>query len=226
MRDDIYKIFRHENKVVVLSYDIDPLDPRGHWDQSGILWCWHRNYNKLGDPDTVKRFNTRFDKDLFDPSKHESWGAIADALYKEHKAVTVRSVFLLDHSGLRLSLSDFRDRWDSGQVGLIWYPREGLNALGYKRATKRAIEKADEVLESEIKVQDHYISGAVFGWQLYENVNLNEDRLSRLTPSESCWGYYGYDEEKAMLEAALGSSEAAKSAEELPERDARELAAA
>ena len=136
----------------------------------------------------------------------------------EHRAVLVLPVYLMDHSGLSLSVSDFRDRWDSGQLGVIWLPREGLADIGYKIASKGALAKAEDLLKSEVAVQDAYVSGSVFGWESYALVNNTKGEFL-----DSCWGYYGSREIPYMLECALGSPEAAKAAEELDERDAREL---
>lgn len=221
---DVVKAFRHQDKLVCIRVDEDPQDPRKEWDNAGIFWAWHRRYT-IGDEDEVTRHGKTFRKSDFDPSDFRNFGELADAIYAKHCAVLVLPVYLMDHSGLSLSVSDFRDRWDSGQLGVIWLPREGLADIGYKIASKGALAKAEDLLKSEVAVQDAYVSGSVFGWESYALVE-RDGEPAKGEFLDSCWGYYGISEVPYMLECALGSPEAAKSAEELDERDARELDAA
>lgn len=211
---NVVTAYTNEDRLVVISYDEMPQDPR-EWDTPTIFWAWHRRYN-IGDPDTVTRHGVTYSKP--NPEDYANWDALADMLYKEHRAVDVRKVYLMDHSGLSLSLRDFRDRWDSGQCGVIWLPRSGLADLGYKRSTKQARHKANALFESEIKVQDAYVSGAVFAWDSY-TCSKDGDTITRGEAISSCTGYFGRDEFPYMLQEAFGGERAAKRAKEIPDRD-------
>ena len=213
----VVKSFRYKDKLVLICFDEDPMDPRKEWDNAGIFWAWHRSYT-IGDEDEVTRHDQTFCKSDFDPSNFNNFGELADAIYAKHRAVLVLPVYMLDHSGLSLSVGDFRDRWDSGQLGVIWLPREGLADIGHKIASKGAIAKAEDLLKAEIAVANAYVSGDVYGWQTFELVDGTKGK--RL---DSCWGYYGSDEIPYMLECALGSAEAAKAAEELSKHDTQNL---
>jgi hypothetical protein len=214
---DIVKAFRYNDKLVCIRVDPNPRDPRKEFSNAGIFWAWHKRYS-IGDADEVTRYGKTFYKSDFDPSKFNSFRDLTNAIYGRHVPVALLPVYLKDHGDLTLSVYDFRDPWDSGQVGVIWFPREGLADLGYKRATDRACAKARELLKAEIEVQNAYISGDVYGWELYA---MRENSKTEFL--DSCWGYYGNSQIPHMLECALGSSEAASAAVELTDREIRKL---
>jgi hypothetical protein len=219
--DSIVNAFHYKDTLVFIHVDDDPQDPRVEWDNSGIFWGWHSRY-KIGDPGEVERYGKTFYKKEFDPGNYDNFGQVADAIYKEHRALTVLPVRLHDHGGLSLSISSSGDRWDSGQLGLIWMPREGLADLGYKIASKHAVAKAEKQLHAEIEVMDAYVSGRVYGWESYVCVS-HKDEYAIGPAIDATWGYYGHKEIPYMLEVALGSSAAAKAAVELGEHAARRL---
>lgn len=216
--NDIVKLFRYGNKIVVIRQDDLALDPREMFDNIGIFWAWHRRY-RMGDED-VTRKGRRFSKDEFDPSNFDSMNEIADAIYKRAQAVLVQLVYMYDHSGQSVSIVPFNDRWDSGTLGVIWFPKENLGDIGYKRCTKGAIHRAEQVLKEEIKTYDAYLRGEVYGYTVYA---VGKD--IRGPSDESCWGYYGVDAIGTMLDDALGSVGAA-SAKEITLQEAQDLRAA
>lgn len=85
--------------------DENPLNPRTDCDHLGIMLCWHRRYS-LGDShpyDTPQDFaESAAAKDMF----------------------VCLPVYLLDHSGLYVSVNDFNDSWDSGQLGFIYCTKQ------------------------------------------------------------------------------------------------------
>lgn len=217
---DPYKVFQYGDKIVEIHHDETAEDPRQNMDHCGILWMWHRRY-LLGDKDEVKRGGAHYNKTLIDPADYAGWDELEEAFHKTYRPVALKPVYLYDHSGQTISCKEFSCRWDSGQVGLIWFPRESLKEIGYKIATKKARAKAEACIIAEVELQDHYIRGDVFGWELRPLVNGVPGDVE-----ESCWGYYGASEIPYMLETALGSAAAAGAAVELSELDAEKLRAA
>ena len=65
-------------------------------------------------------------------------------------------VYLLDHSGLRMSVIDFKDPWDSGQVGFIYCTKEAIEKAGIKEYDKHSIGK---ILKAEVDSYDEYLQG-------------------------------------------------------------------
>ena len=174
--------------IKIESVDYPP-NPREDWDNLGHMVCWHRRYD-LGD------------KHNFDsPEDFQEY-------IKNNKCV-VLPLFLYDHSGITMSTRSFSCPWDSGQVGYIYLtykeirkemarPKNKNGQLNpdlktIKHITKKDIERAKALLESEVKVYDSYLRGEVFGWVISNEI---EDHI------DSCWGYYGTGEIEHMVSEA------------------------
>jgi len=131
-------------------------------------------------------------------------GVLADAILEEmrtgdlitlaEKSVKINSLYLYDHSGITISMSDFNDRWDSGQVGWIYATHEDIKKE-YGDTSPANIEKAWKVISSEVRTYDDYLRGNCFGFQLYDRKGEQVD---------SCWGFIGeFDEAKKDISGYL-----------------------
>ena len=114
-------------------------------------------------------------------------------------------VYLYDHSGLALSTTQtypFDCKWDAGQVGIIYV----LLSKAKEECPKGndIIEWAKNLLIEEIKTLNQYLSGDVWGFVIYKDVECPECGHVEEEVIESVWNYYGY---KYCLECA---QEAAK----------------
>lgn len=167
-------------RKAIIEQDTFGDSPR-EWDNLGTLAAFHRQYD-LGD-----KLEDRF---------KEMPPAEIPALLEKEGAI-VLPVYLLDHSGLRISTSDFHDSWDSGQVGFIYATKEKILAeFGEKELTDELKEKAAQILKNEIKTLDQYLSGDVYSVQIVDEGGNVLDAVS---------GFYGIDYAKQeaieMLEA-------------------------
>jgi len=158
-------------KIELVDY---PPNPREEWENLGHMVCWHRRYD-LGD------------KHNFDsPEDFQEY-------IKNNKCV-VLPLFLYDHSGITMSTRSFSCPWDSGQVGYIYLTYEEIRKeMDKLNLTKKDIERAKALLESEVKIYDSYLRGEVFGWVISNEI---EDHIN------SCWGYYGTGEIEHMVSEA------------------------
>ena len=123
--------------------DENPLNPRTDCDHLGIMLCWHRRYS-LGDShpyDTPQDFaESAAAKDMF----------------------VCLPVYLLDHSGLYVSVNDFNDSWDSGQLGLIYCTKQDAQKWFNKPdVTEDEIKKE---LTAEVEEYNDYLNGAWYGF--------------------------------------------------------------
>ena len=105
-------------------------------------------------------------------------------------------LWLYDHGGITISCGDreypYNDRWDSGLVGWIVYARQKDDGEDWR-------ERAFDRMRAEVEEYDHYLTGEVYGFTLYEN---GEE-------TDSCWGYYGGDLAKnGILDSCPGLTEA------------------
>lgn len=108
-----------------------------------------------------------------------------DLLTLAGKENIILPLYLYDHSGLSMSVSDFvghavHAEWDSGQVGWI-YATAGDIQAAYGGVSPENMERAEWCLQSEVRRYDYYLSGQCYGFRLYEN---GEE-------TESVWGFLG-----------------------------------
>lgn len=146
---------------ITLHVDIDdmPPHPRKDCDNLGTILGWHRNYN----------FSDKGDY----PTSKDFWAS------DEAKEIYVKlPVYLLDHSGLYLSTSDFHDEWDSGLLGLIYCTKEQVEKWFGYLPDEQVIK--DE-LRGEIEAYNNYLNGS---WYEFYIEGLNGEI------EDSCGGFY------------------------------------
>lgn len=164
MRDEyVYEEKKVGKYIVKVVQDSDPSNPRTEWDNMTHMICFHRRYN-LGD-------------------KHDfSVEEIQEFI--KGKDILWLPLYLYDHSGITMSTKPFSCPWDSGQVGIIYIDKaEFRKELGCKRVSKK---KAYEIMESDVKVYDQYLTGEVYGFRVEDE---DGDTV------ESCWGFFGESED-------------------------------
>ena len=152
--------------ILAIFPDESGVHPREACDHLGTLVHWHRRYD-LGDQ-------------YIDRSEAQEY---IDEIKKQ--GAIILSVYLLDHSGLRMSTGSFDDPWDSGQVGIIYATYEKIRKeFDVKRISRKLKERVKQTLIHEIEEMDQYLCGDVYGFEV-------------LTPNgevvESCWGFYGHN---------------------------------
>ena len=126
------------------------LDNPRSWDNLGKMVCFHRRYD-LGD------------KHDYNHNDYNGWEEMKNAIIKEEDVCVILPLYLYDHSGITMSSSPFSCRWDSGQVG--WYfvsKKKVREGYGVKKITQSLIDKVTEVLESEVKTYDMYLTGELY----------------------------------------------------------------
>ena len=84
------------------------------------------------------------------------WEEVMNAIKEQAKGAVIFPLYMYDHSGLSFSLGDFRDKWDSGQVGFIW-----MEAPTNK-------EEALKACMAEVSILNEIENGEVFACELIE----------------------------------------------------------
>ena len=212
----VYRIVRDET----------PESPRD-WDNLGVMCCWHRRHT-LGD-EQPKCDIQEYLADLigWDDDKQQAvydyWFGHGTGTYEElHEGARSKlegriveefdkqfislPVFLMDHSGLSVSTGSFGDPWDSGQLGLIYVSKDKIRQeYNIKHVSKAWADKIRGYLKDEVKTYDQYLTGDVWGFQVFEvpegvdPEELGEEEIEALEEVESCYGFFG--EEAAEEEA-------------------------
>lgn len=173
---------RIEKYLIKIEYDQDPINPRVDYDNLSVMACFHSRYS-LGDLEWKN--NAEGARDF------QAW-------FKEVQNEYVwKTINLYDHSGLTISTSNsypYNDRWDSGQVGIIYVEKKRiLKEFGLKEWSPEAEEKANAVLDGEVKTYDYYLRGDVYGYTIQDTEDLDREL-------DSCWGFLG-DRSDCMKEA-------------------------
>lgn len=134
------------------------------------------------------------------------------------KEVILLNVFMYDHGNVAFSTADFGDRWDSGQVGVIYVTKEKIRHEYGRRITARTIRRVTKCLEGEIEVYSSWASGDVYGFVVEDKDGEDED---------SCWGFFGSNPLTNGIADYLDRKDRAKLRKQLPgymvreEKDAR-----
>ena len=161
METEVYRGYNIE-----IHHDETPMDPRKDWDNIGKMYCWHRSYN-LGDKHNYENL---------------------DDIKADHSDILlILPIFMYDHSGITISHGAFSCQWDSGQIGWHIVTKSGIKAMCGDDDKYYTEAKCKEYLEGELKTYDHYVTGAVYGY----NIEGVEDG--------ALFGFYGYDHEESGL---------------------------
>ena len=217
-----------------LIHDQDPMNPR-ECDNLGTMACWHRRYvlgdeQPSESPEEWIRNMSGLDDDQLDTAKERFYNLLAKKsppqTFSEEIALWGRShnlllekcqnlfdqkyislpLYLYDHSGITMSCAAFSCPWDSGQVGIIYVSKEKLREeYSSKLVTPKIREKALRVLRAEVEEYDRFLTGACWGYEIYEMCDDQELIDAGWEDVEgncvdSCWGFLGreYAEEAAQ----------------------------
>lgn len=95
-------------------------------------------------------------------------------------------LYLLDHSGLKMSVDSFNDPWDSGCVGVIFCTHEKIKReYKVQEVTEDVVEKVLQMLRNEVEEFSQYLEGDVYGFRLLK------EKENQWNEEESGWNFYG-----------------------------------
>jgi hypothetical protein len=98
---------------------------------------------------------------------------------------------MYDHSGITISTSPFGCNWDSGQIGWVFVDEKQLKLMcGDNDYTD---EKLSEIIDSDVKTYDQYITGEVYQYTIYEIETCSLGHTHK-NVVESCGSYFGEEE--------------------------------
>ena len=165
---------------VTIMYDPEPVSPR-EWDNLGTMVCFHKHYN-LGDRLGCKH-------------SFETPSQFLEFLEENEDKILVLPLYLMDHSGLSISVDDTMFRmvdsvgWDWGQVGWIYVTYEEIRKeYGVRRVTRKVLEKVKRVLIAEVEEYNQYLQGDVMGFVIEEH-----HPTECWQTIDSCFGFYDID---------------------------------
>lgn len=120
-------------------------------------------------------------------------------------------LYLYDHSGITMSTDTGLFRavdsagWDWGCVGFIYITKAKIAEHWPKLDDEdEVVAKAVEIMRSEVKEYDTYLTGDIYGFTLELGKLCSEDDI-HWEIEESCWGFYGRDHVESGLKDNLPS---------------------
>lgn len=179
------------NEFKIEIWNDDGYESPREWDNLGRMGCVHRRYS-LGDDEASKYLESVTDY-------NDSWDECEKQMKKEaiefgDPIALILPLSLYDHSGISMSVGTSRG-WDCGVVGFIWVTRKDLQReFKCKNITKKILERAEQVLRSEVETYSQYLEGDVWGFTI-------EDEYGELV--DSCGGFYGQDDCRKEAESQV-----------------------
>lgn len=183
--------------------DNDSEDPR-NWDPLATMLCWSRHYG-LGDKhsyddihdvlyDLCDQYGLDAEsicayKDNENTAKQRDRRIMEDL--KEH--VCVKFLYLYDHSGITISLDDFRDPWDSGIVGIIYMDKQTTIDNFPNANDINWYTIAEEHIRDEVTEYDQWITGDVWCYTLEKVTSCECCGKEETEQVDAMGGFYGND---------------------------------
>ena len=156
------------NTKAILTYDDSPSHPRRDQDTVATIAAWHLRYT-LSDQRT-KQTPGEFKLGLWQDavpglldglecrtgSLDNAGGVVRKRVLETPYPGVIKPLFIYDHSMIALSTRDFRDPFDSGQVGWVYVTPERI------RQHDLSPERAERIIEDEVTILQEYINGMVY----------------------------------------------------------------
>lgn len=188
------KLTLKSGKILQITQDEHPLNPRVDWDNLGTMICLHGRYD-LGDKHSYRHS---------DFNDWEGLKQLKQAIMKDIKEGIILPLYLYDHSGITISYKPFSSRFDSGQVGWIYCSLEDAcknwpcktfedtmpdwldtsKQITLREATQRA-------LEGEVETYDQYLRGDVYRFKVIERKDCVYCGAYHERELDSCGGFFG-----------------------------------
>lgn len=183
-----------------IDHDPDPMSPR-EWSNLGTLVIGHRRY-AFGDENMTSQGDTetyllRLLNDLRHYPDEDEDVNLNALLERLQDVAVVLPVFMMEHSGIRLSTSAGRFRafdhqeWDRGMVGFIYCTIErGAQEFGEVDDLR---ERVEDVLRAEVAAMDDFVSGNVLMYSILDVYRDEDGDVLKTEYCDGCGGIQGSD---------------------------------
>lgn len=111
-------------------------------------------------------------------------------------------LFMLDHSGVSISVEPYGCPWDSGQFGFAV-----IRGYLVTREFNGDKELAKKCIRGEIEEYDAYMKGEVYGYQYYRIEKCECCGNTEEVDEDSCWGFYGCSPEEVLSNSGMDLEE-------------------
>lgn len=130
--------------------------------------------------------------DDLDTDAHGSWSEIEQDIRERHEVVSMTPLYLYDHSGITISTTPFRGRWDSGQVGFAYVTESDTN---------NPDANWDDIIEDTIQRYDNYLRGNIYRYVVIEDGEEVDScagffDVGRDAECDRMWEHIGHDRDE------------------------------
>lgn len=183
-----------------IEQDYEPFNPREDYGDNLCTIFSQKGDWDIGDP------GYSYTRDEA-PKKYEEFKRRQDK-----GEIFMLPIYMYDHSGQTISLSDFRDRWDSGVCGFAFIEKKKVIKEYPDANEENWKEKAYKAIQIEIELYDKYIKGETYVWLLEKAEEVEHTRKSdgrtwttiEWENQDACGGYFGDPEESNLINDAVG----------------------
>ena len=195
--------FEGKKYRIHVRHDEHPLDVRTDYDNLGIMYCSHPDYN-FGD-EQVNAVDKQMAEELC-WEKHNKMSAMGvfEQLAEQNEAVVWLPLSLHDHGGLNMFVGDSKN-WDIGPVGIIYTTKEKIKMMGCEDWDE---EKLKQSLEEEVNTYSHTLEGTVYRYSVeIGEVCCEKAKAPTWELHDSCGSFFGYPDESGIaiqIAGALG----------------------
>jgi len=156
-------------RSLAISQDSCPPNPRTDYEPMCKIAAFKRGYGDevLSDEEI---YDIRHDDDYFS-----------------------RRVYIMDRSGVSLSLTPYNDRWDSGQLGIIYISKVHARKEFEGETEEALVEKIENAMTGEIALYNMYLSGSCYYGVLTERKEIEfegEKYFTKSRTEDSIGGIY------------------------------------
>ena len=180
--DYVYETKEVNGYTCKVLIDTDPVSPND-WDNLGTIYSNHRHYDPCDHKIDEILIEDEDGNDVIDP----------DYIYVP--------IYYYEHSGITISAGrglQYSDPWDSGCFGVMAVHKDKAIKEFGDVSNPEIYEKVVKCLKSEIEEWDMYLTGSVYGYEVYDEDDCFVD---------SCWGFYGEPEEVMKEAVSIAESD-------------------
>lgn len=158
----------YKGYAIGVSHDDTMENPREYEANIGKMFLAHRRYDVANE--------TPYDVDSFG-----SWRDVEAEIKDEHPGAVVLPVFMFDHGDVQLSTKPFGDRFDSGQLGVIYATPAAYEKAVGSAGSEEAIAKE---LRAEVDAYGRYLNGESYVAAIFDSTGEMIDSLGNIDSEE------------------------------------------
>lgn len=168
------------------------ISPRDYCESLGHIVCWCSNYD-IGEKHTYEDARALME-DIAEKHgitcRYDKEGNLTKKCLEQIKSnIVILPIYMLDHSGISISVTPFGCPWDSGQIGFVYCTKKEIVSYLGREDTQSALK----IMIEEVETYNNYMSGDHYGWSVYTAHQCEHCNHTEWELDENCCGYFTRD---------------------------------